>query len=385
MKVGSDDCSGFPCLQESVPMTEAFSTSSINPDEISYVEISDPAVMNKHPVVSVHMITFNHEPYVARAIEGVLMQETDFPIELVIGEDCSTDRTREIVLEYQKKHPETIRVIASARNVGPSVNELRTDKACRGKYVAYCEGDDYWHHPLKLQKQVDYLESHPEVGLVFSLYDEYHVETGRRVRWRPRSMANGKHGDRFTMMLNGEYPYPLECTVCVRRDLYRSIRENNPDNYSDEFLMTDSQTWLEAARVSRIELINESLATHNILPESLAHSKDVGRRIRFAMSCYRLLLHLTSKHRCSAKTVDRIHETSNHDLLRLAFESMDTELASCAARKLREVSGDLTLGQKLYLLGASKRELNPSIRVIMWAGRILRDVRKTPRGVVSWK
>ena len=124
-------------------MTEAFGASSINLDEIPYDEISDPAVMNKLPLVSVHMITFNHEPYIARAIEGVLMQETDFPIELVIGEDCSTDGTREIVLEYQKKHPETIRVITSARNVGPNVNELRTDKACRGRYVAYCEGDDY--------------------------------------------------------------------------------------------------------------------------------------------------------------------------------------------------------------------------------------------------
>jgi glycosyltransferase involved in cell wall biosynthesis len=365
-------------------MTGAFSTSSINPDEISYVEISDPAAMNKHPLVSVHMITFNHEPYIARAIEGVLMQEADFPIELIVGEDCSTDGTREIVLEYQKKHPETIRVIASVRNVGPSLNELRVDGACRGKYVAFCEGDDYWHHPFKLQKQVAYLESHPEVGLVFSLYDEYQVETGRRLRWQPKSMANGKYSDRFTMMLNGEYPYPLECTVCMRRDLYRSIRENNPDNYGDEFLMTDSQTWLEAARVSRIELVNESLATHNILPESLAHSKDVGRRIRFAMSRYRLMLHLTSKYRCSTKTVDRIHESFNHDLLRLAFESMDTELASCAARKLREVSGGLTLGQKLYLLGASKRELNPSIRAIMWVKTTLRDVRKTSR-VVSWK
>ena len=375
----------LPYFQLSILMTDASGTSSIKPDAISYDEISDTAVMNRDPLVSVHMITFNHEPYIARAIEGVLMQERDFPIELVIGEDCSTDGTREIVLEYQKKHAETIRVITSEHNVGAVANELRTDRACRGKYVAFCEGDDYWHHPLKLQKQVDCLQSHPEVGLVFSRCDEYQVETGRWLRWKPKSTANGRHGDRFTMMLNGEYPYPLTCTVCIRRDLYRSIRENNPDNYSDEFLQTDTQTWLEAARVSRIELINEPLATHNILPESLAHSKDVGKRIRFATSCYGILLHMTSKHRCSTKTVDRIHETFNHALLRLALESMDTELASCAARKLREVGGNLTLGQKLCLLGASRRELNPSIRPIMWAGTILRDVRKTSRGVVSWK
>jgi glycosyltransferase involved in cell wall biosynthesis len=340
--------------------------------------------MRKHPLVSVHMITFNHEPYIERAIEGVLMQERDFPIELVIGEDCSTDGTRELVLRYQKERPDTIRVIMSGHNVGAVANELRTDRACRGKYIAFCEGDDYWHDPLKLQKQVDYLESHPEVGLVFGGFDRYHVETGRRARWQPTSVANGKPGDRFTMILSGEYPCPLTCTVCMRRDLYQSIRENNPDNYSDEFPMTDTQTWLEAARVSGIERINESLATHNILPESLANSKDAGRRMRFAMADYRLLLHLANKHHCSARTIDRIHETCNDALLGLAFELRDTELALCAARKLREVSGNLTLGQKLYLLGASKRRLNSSIRAVMRARRIWRDVRKIPR-VVSMK
>jgi glycosyltransferase involved in cell wall biosynthesis len=73
-------------------------------------EISDPAVLAKAPLVSVWMTTYNHEPYIARAIEGVLMQETTFPIELVIGEDCSTDRTREIVMEYQKRRPDIIQI-----------------------------------------------------------------------------------------------------------------------------------------------------------------------------------------------------------------------------------------------------------------------------------
>ncbi len=355
-------------------MMDAPRISSVIPDATPCDEISDPAVLNMDPLVSVHMITYNHKSYIAQAIEGVLMQERDFPIELVIGEDCSMDGTRRIVLEYQSKHPETIRVITSEHNVGAVANELRVDRACRGKYIAFCEGDDYWHHPLKLQKQVVYLESHPEVGLVFGAYDQYHVETRRQVRWRPTSTANGKHGDRFTMILRGEYPCPLTCTVCMRRDLYLSIRENNPDNYSGEFPMTDTQTWLEAARVSRIERINESLATHNILPESLANSRDMSRRISFAVSDYRLLLHLANKHQCSARTVDRIHERCNDTLLRLAFESADAELGSCAVRKLREAGADLTLGQKLYLLGASRRGLNPLIRAIMWAKSMLRDV-----------
>jgi glycosyltransferase involved in cell wall biosynthesis len=376
MRVGSDECGDVPYLQESVLNTEAFSTSSVNPDETTCYEISDPAVMNKSPLVSVHMITFNHEPYIARAIEGVLMQETDFPIDLVIGEDCSTDGTREIVLEYQKKHPETIRVITSARNVGPSANELRTDRACRGKYLAYCEGDDYWHHPLKLQKQVDYLESHPEVGLVHSGADEYYVETGRRVRWQPRSTANGGQNDVFTMMLTFRYRHPHVCTICIRSDLYRSIRESNPNNYSDEFVMTDTQTILEAARASRIELLNESLATHNILPESLAHSREAGKQIRFITSEYKLALHMARKHRCPDEVVDRIHQSRNNTLLRLAFEARDAELALRASGKLRDVNGRLTFEQRLYLRGASKGERSRAVKNMVRVVKILGGVQR---------
>jgi len=114
------------------------------------------------PLVSAKMITYNHAPYIAQAIEGVLQQETNFPFELVIGEDCSTDGTREIVFDYQKKYPDVIRVITSEKNVGVHKNSMRTFKVCRGKYIALCEGDDYWTDPNKLQMQVDFLESHKD-------------------------------------------------------------------------------------------------------------------------------------------------------------------------------------------------------------------------------
>ncbi len=123
------------------------------------------------PLVSVKMITYNHEPYIRQAIEGVLSQKTNFPFELVIGEDCSTDGTREIVFDYAKRYPDIIHVITSEFNVGMKANGKRTFDACKGKYIAYCEGDDYWNRDDKLQKQVNYMESHPECGLVCSNYD----------------------------------------------------------------------------------------------------------------------------------------------------------------------------------------------------------------------
>jgi glycosyltransferase involved in cell wall biosynthesis len=119
------------------------------------------------PLVSVHCITFNHAPYIKHALDSFLAQKTTFPIEVVVGEDCSSDGTREIVEAYINRHPSVIRLITSDRNVGAVANYERTLKACKGKYVAICEGDDYWRDPYKLQSQVDFLERNPEYVLAF--------------------------------------------------------------------------------------------------------------------------------------------------------------------------------------------------------------------------
>jgi glycosyltransferase involved in cell wall biosynthesis len=112
--------------------------------------------------VSVAMITYNHERFIAQAIESVLMQQTDYATELVIGEDCSTDNTREIVVEYAQKYPEKIRIILHEHNVGAKANSMAVFKACQAQYLATLEGDDYWTSPHKLQMQVEALDRNPD-------------------------------------------------------------------------------------------------------------------------------------------------------------------------------------------------------------------------------
>ena len=118
-------------------------------------------------LLSVFCLVYNHKDFIARAIEGMLMQKTDFKFEIVIGEDNSTDGSREIVFEYAEKYPEMITVVTSEVNVGMKANAARTKKMCTGKYIAFCEGDDYWTYPLKLQTQVDFLETNPDFSLCF--------------------------------------------------------------------------------------------------------------------------------------------------------------------------------------------------------------------------
>ena len=123
---------------------------------------------NYKPLVSVHMITYNHEQFIEQAIQGVLMQETSFKFELVIGEDCSTDRTREICENYALRYPEIIRLLPSEKNLGMEKNSLRTIEECfRSKYIAFCEGDDYWTSDNKLATQIAYLENNNSTVMCF--------------------------------------------------------------------------------------------------------------------------------------------------------------------------------------------------------------------------
>ncbi len=126
------------------------------------------------PLVSVITITYNHGSFITRTIEGVLMQKTDFPFEFIIAEDCSTDNTREIIQSYADKYPKIIRIITSDSNVGAVENETRALLQSKGKFVAFCEGDDYWTDPLKLQKQVDFLENHQEYSVCFHRCQHYY-------------------------------------------------------------------------------------------------------------------------------------------------------------------------------------------------------------------
>lgn len=119
----------------------------------------------KNILVSVSMITYNHEKFIAEAIEGVVMQKTTFPFELVIGEDCSTDNTRAICIEYQKKYPDIIRLRLPETNQGMMLNWINNINSGQGKYIALCDGDDYWTDPYKLQKQVDFMEANPGFAL----------------------------------------------------------------------------------------------------------------------------------------------------------------------------------------------------------------------------
>lgn len=129
---------------------------------------------NKNIMVSVSMITYKHELYIREAIEGVLMQKVNFPVELIIADDCSPDDTSTIVQEIKENHPNGhwIKYFRHPQNIGMQPNGLFASEQCLGKYIAVCEGDDYWTDPNKLQKQVDFLEQNHQIVASFHNTEE---------------------------------------------------------------------------------------------------------------------------------------------------------------------------------------------------------------------
>jgi glycosyltransferase involved in cell wall biosynthesis len=143
--------------------------------------------MTDTPVVSVCLITYNHAQYIREAIDSVLEQNTTFPRELIIADDCSTDGTRDVLKEYRDRYPDRIRLILQEHNVGPAANWIGLMNAATGAYASYLEGDDYWTDASKLQKQVSFLEAHPDYVLCFTRGERRNVITGTSTLLPPAS------------------------------------------------------------------------------------------------------------------------------------------------------------------------------------------------------
>jgi glycosyltransferase involved in cell wall biosynthesis len=223
------------------------------------------------PKVSVHMITYNHERFIKQALASVLMQKVNFEYEVVIGEDCSTDRTREIVLKFRKEHPSKIRLLLSQRNLGANLNFIRTLEACRGQYVALLEGDDYWTSAHKLQKQVDFLDAHPDFSSCFHTVQVIFEGEKMKTRLRPAKARK----DVFTLEDILASNVMETCSFMFRNDLTREL----PDWFRHIKLLDWPLHILNAQR-GKIGFINEVMAAYRMHASGTWSKENIVDRIR---------------------------------------------------------------------------------------------------------
>ena len=227
--------------------------------------------------LSVVMTTYNHERYIAEAIESVLRQQTTFGIEIVVGEDCSTDRTLNIVQSYATMYPEAIRIISSESNVGWRNNYRRTIEAARGRYIALLDGDDYFTHRKKLQMQVDLLEAHPDVGMCYGR-SERKDETGQTTIY-PTSETLPTTLDAMLRRNPAE-----NCTVVARKELVMQYYDEIHPEEHPEWKTDDLPMWLWFAARSKYVGIDCPMSVHRVLTYSVSHNPDYVKKIEFVDS-----------------------------------------------------------------------------------------------------
>jgi glycosyltransferase involved in cell wall biosynthesis len=219
--------------------------------------------MTAPPKVSVLITTYKHEKFIAQAIESALMQQTDFPFEVVIGEDKSPDDTRKLVEEYQQRHPNKIRLFARERNLS-SGNFVETYAACRGKYVAILEGDDYWTSPDKLQIQADALDAHREWVLCF-----HTVRVMREDGSQPPSLFPQGRKEVSTLddLLRGNFIQT--CSVMFRN----GVMQKFPDWYA-ALALGDWPFFIMLAQHGQLGYLDRTMADYRVHGAGLWASKD---------------------------------------------------------------------------------------------------------------
>ncbi|QCR23490.1 glycosyltransferase [Pontibacter sp. SGAir0037] len=203
--------------------------------------------------VSICMITYNHEKFIAQAVESIMMQETDFSYELVVGEDCSTDDTRNILLSYQEQYPHKIRLLLPESNLGMMQNFVKTLENCTGEYIALCEGDDYWTDPYKLQKQVDFLEANPDFAICFHRVEVIHEKHPER-----NYLSNPDQAEVTTIVNLAQNSY-IHTVSCI----YRNKKLKFPNWYFAS-IVGDYPLHLLNARYGKIKFLNETMAKYRV-------------------------------------------------------------------------------------------------------------------------
>lgn len=207
------------------------------------------------------MITYNQEKFIAQALESVLEQTAHFEYEIVIGEDCSSDSTRDILLSYKEKYPSIILLKLNQANIGANRNFVQTLRDCRGTYIAILEGDDYWTDPLKLQKQVDFLDKRTDCAICFhnvESVDEHGIPI-KAHRVPPPPKATSTISD---ILRNGNFIHTP--SVMFRSGLI--------SNFPDWFYSSKLGDWplhILNAQYGDIGHLNETMAAYRVHPASM--------------------------------------------------------------------------------------------------------------------
>ena len=231
-----------------------------------------------NPLVSVVIPSYNRADTVGHTIESIMQQKCNFDFEIVIGDDCSTDNARFVLKQYQKQYPQNILLIYHDQNIGLGANWATCVKHCRGKYIANCDNDDYWHNSNKLQLQVDFLETNLQFGVIHTDYRNHNRDTGKIEE---------------VIVSNISFDIPLQQAIftgqfkcCNATIMYRKELIDKYVNLDDyiklHFTLQDWNTWIILSKFTEFYCLPVSTATFGVETESITRPNSYDKiELRF--------------------------------------------------------------------------------------------------------
>lgn len=308
------------------------------------------------PIVSVIVITYNQEKYVARTLDAILAQRCDFPFEIVLSDDCSSDSTPAICQAYAERYPDVIRYMQNQANKGVVDNYFDTLRRTRGMYIADCGGDDVWCDPLKLQKEKDLLDANPNAVLVHTDWAYLHEDSGAledsdpdnlRQRWR-KPMLPGM--DYFIPMLTRS-PNLLvhSCTMMFRRDAFD--RCDNPEFFSGRrWLSEDLQLIVALSREGDFAYLPDVTMHYSVAKPSISSAENAAKAYRFYLNALELTRALQQKYQVADQSMEEYYSRAWHYIMALALLSRDKNKISQARELGRSLKVSISLRTRLKLL-----------------------------------
>lgn len=250
-----------------------------------------------HPLVSISCITYNHAPYIRECLDGLTMQKTNFAFEVLIHDDASTDGTEEIIREYEAKYPNIIKPLYEKENQwvkGRRGSAVFNFPRARGKYIAMCEGDDYWTDPLKLQKQVEFLENNSEYVLVHTDIKILYERSGKIISTNDKQINSqlSKNISFQELLLSGKYIIRT-ATVLFKKSILADSINNNKFLFSNNFLMGDTPLWYSLSKYGSFKFLSDCTTIYRRHFNS-ATNGQIKKKLRFNLSMYELRFYITN-------------------------------------------------------------------------------------------